>query len=721
MNHPHPRRFRPSSLALALQSALLVLSVTGTARAQQQPAAQPSGQTLPEIRVKAAPTDGVEGYAAKRSTTATKTDTPLVETPQSISVVTREELDARGAQNVQEALRYVAGVSTEQFGYDNRGFDYFMLRGFPAYGTSDFRDGLKQAGYYDLTFSTEPYGLERVEVLRGPASVMFGQGDAGGIVNRVSKRPTGSTAREVEVQLGSFGRKQIGFDVEGVFNPEGTLQYRLVGVGLDTETQLQYTTGERISNDRLYLAPSLRWLITPNTTLTVLSEFMKDRAGDDIWYTADADGNLTNVLEGDPRFSWLERDIATVGYQLEHRFNDTLTLRQNFRHAHGKAEKQHFWASLDDTDPNTLLRTAVRDEYDLDQTLLDTHLQAKLRTGAVDHTVLVGLDWNHVKAANKTFENPSTPSLDMQNPVYGQSIADPDLLTWDEKQKSTQLGLYLQDQLRFGQRWTVTAGGRWDRVRTRTTEFEDSTTQRDRAFSGRLAVSYLLPNGWAPYASYAESFLPQSGTQSNGDPFDPTKGRQYEVGVKYQPQDSRYLFTAALFDLTKSNVSTPDPVDPDAGNVQTGEIRSRGLELEVKGQLMPRLEATASYTYIDAEVTKSNLVEEDTGVPEQGKRPMQVPRHTAAAWLNYRLASVEGLSVGAGVRHVGKRYNDNVNTTSQPSHTLFDAAVGYDTGPWRLSLAVTNLFDKDYVQSRAFGTYWQGVERTVRASVKYRW
>lgn len=718
MNHPHPRRFRPSSLALALQSALLVLSVTGTARAQQQPAAQPSGQTLPEIRVKAAPTDGVEGYAAKRSTTATKTDTPLVETPQSISVVTREELDARGAQNVQEALRYVAGVSTEQFGYDNRGFDYFMLRGFPAYGTSDFRDGLKQAGYYDLTFSTEPYGLERVEVLRGPSSVLFGQGDAGGIVNRVSKRPTGTTARDVEVQLGSFGRKQIGVDVEGVFNPEGTLQYRLVGVGLDTETQLQYTTGERISNDRLYLAPSLRWLITPDTSLTVLSEFMKDRAGDDIWYRVDANENLTDVLEGDPRFSWLERDIATVGYQLEHRFNDTFTLRQNFRRAHGTAEKQHFWASLDvPANPNTLLRTAVRDEYDLDQTLLDTNLQAKLRTGSVDHTVLVGLDWNHVKAANKTYINNGTPSLDMQNPVYGQPIPEPDTLDWDEEQKSRQLGLYLQDQIKWGQGWSITAGGRWDRVRTRTTEtvYGGDTTQRDRAFSGRLAVSYLLPSGWAPYASYAESFLPQSGTQSNGDPFDPTEGKQYEVGVKYQPQDSQYLFTAALFDLTKSNVSTPDPVDPDAGNVQTGEIRSRGLELEVKGQLTPGLQATASYTCLDVEVSESN-------VPgEEGKRPIQVPRHTASAWLNYRLASVQGLSLGAGVRHVGKRYNDNLNTSSQPSHTLFDAAVGYDTGPWRLSLAITNLFDKDYVQSRAFGTYWQGVERTVRASVKYRW
>ncbi|MCM5681093.1 TonB-dependent siderophore receptor [Schlegelella sp. S2-27] len=719
MTHRHPHRPRPSSLALALQSALLVLSVTGTARAQQQPTPQPTGQTLPEIRVRAAPTDGVDGYAAKRSTAATKTDTPLVETPQSISVITREELDVRGAQNVQEALRYVAGVSAEQFGYDNRGFDYFMLRGFPAYGTSDFRDGLKQAGYYDLTFSTEPYGLERIEVLRGPASVLFGQGDAGGIVNRVSKRPTGNTAREVEVQLGSFGRKQLGVDVEGVLNPEGTLQYRLVGVGLDTETQIQYSTGERISNDRLYLAPSLRWLITPDTTLTVLSEFMKDRAGDDIWYRLDADGQLTDVLEGDPRYSWLERDIATIGYQFEHRFNDTLTLRQNFRRAHGRADKHHFWTG-DMTEEGMLPRTAVLDEYELDQTVLDTQLQAKLRTGSVDHTVLVGLDWNHLKAADTTYLNNATPGLDMNDPVYGEPIAEPDTLDWEEKQKSTQLGFYVQDQIALGHHWRVTAGGRWDRARTTDTINGESTTQKDRAFSGRLALSYIMPSGWIPYVSYAESFLPQLGISSSDRPFDPTEGKQYEIGIKFQPQDTRYLFTAALFDLTKSNVPTPDQDDQQGRNAQTGEIRSRGLELEIKGQLARGLQATASYTYIDAEVTKSNVVDEE-GRREEGKRPMQVPRHSASVWLNYRLASVQGLSLGAGVRHVGKRYNDNLNTSSQPSHTLVDAAVGYDTGPWRLSLAVTNLFDKDYVQSRAFDSYWQGVERTVRASVKYRW
>jgi len=715
-------RPRLSTLTLALPCTLFGVVMTGAAYAQQAVAEPASSQlsesnrTLPTVTVKAptekeTATSPVTGFVAKRSATGTKTDTPIIETPQSISVIGRDEIDARGALTLEETVRYTPGVTVNFFGVDNRGYEFLKLRGFDS-GSASYRDGLSQASFSDVIGLTETYGLERVEVLRGPSSMIFGQGDAGGIINRTSKLPTGDALREVEVQYGSFDRKQLGFDVGDRVNDDGSLAFRVVGLGLKSNSNnAQYPNGDELKNERFYLAPSLRWRPTAATSFTVLAEVLKNKSADDIWYLADPDGKRTNLNEGDQNYSQLKQKQTSIGYQLEHQFNEAWTLKQNFRRTQTDNDKHHIYSDWE-ADGRTLARTAVLDQNRLNQTLLDTHMQGKLNLGITQHTVLLGVDWNHVKGSNSQ-RTGSAPSLDLLEPVYRVSIPEPTDLGTDYIQTTRQIGIYAQDQIKIDQRWVVTLGGRQDRVTTATDDRFNATnsSQSDGVFSGRAGLTYLVGNGWAPYVSYAESFLPNSGVDANNQAFKPSQGKQVEVGLKYQPEGSNALFTAAVFDLNKTNVVTYDNNTGDAR--QIGKQRSRGFELEAKAELMRGLSATAAYTWLDMKVLKS------ADATEVGKTPIQVPKQMASVWLDYAMGG--GFGLGGGVRYVGSTWNDSTNTSAQPSFTLVDAALRYDQGPWRFALNASNLFNKQYVSSRAYGLYLLGAERSVVFSAKYRW
>jgi iron complex outermembrane receptor protein len=269
--------------------------------------------------------------------------------------------------------------------------------------------------------------------------------------------------------------------------------------------------------------------------------------------------------------------------------------------------------------------------------------------------------------------------------------------------------------MRIGAHWGVTAGLRQDRVKSGNEDrlAASRTTQTDNATTGRLGINYLVGNGWAPYVSYAESFVPNVGVDADGNTFRASRGRQYEAGVKYIPEGTPMLFTAAVFDLEKTNVVT---YDPDANARQIGKVRSRGLELEAKAQLTRQLRLTAAFTSLDMKVLAS------ANQTELGKMPILIPRQTGSLWLDYAVADagLHGLSFGGGLRYVGKRWNDEGNTSSEPAYALVDAAVRYDTGPWRFALNIANLFDKHYYSGRAFGSYFRGTDRNVMATVKYR-
>ncbi|SDW67075.1 iron complex outermembrane recepter protein [Nitrosomonas oligotropha] len=683
--------------------------------------------TLPTVVIEAKNTGEAIGNVAKRSITATKTDTPIIEIPQSISVVTRNEMDMRSVQNFTEALRYVPGVTVDQFGFQGRGFEYLMMRGFNALNTANFRDGLSNSavGFFSQ-FITETYGVERVDVLRGPSSVVFGRGDAGGIVNRVTKRPSATPIREIEFQYGNFDRKRIAADI-GAVSKDGTFMFRLVTAALDSDSQTRYpnTGGDRAHNERFYIAPSITWRPTVDTTITLMGDVLNNRSGSSPFYIASPSGGFANVLQSDPKFTKYNTNQSSFSYQLEHHFNDIFTVRQNFRFAQQVGRFQDLFQTFNPLDRPTLVeRSAYATNERLNQIVLDTHAQAKFNTGPLNHTVLLGADWNQTNLSLKFFQGYNNgftvPNIDLLNPVYGTPIPRPDVLLQNAKQTIDQLGFYIQDQLRYDN-WILTLSGRYDRINTSNADRLDpilSTKSNDSAFTGRGGLTYLFSNGIAPYFSYAQSFLPQTGFSSTGTPFDPTRGSQFEAGIKYQPVGGKGLYTVAFFDLTKNNTLTRDPTNLNGfGFVQTGEIRSRGVELEARTELLHGLNAIGSFTYMDVDNLK------DTEF--KGKRPLQVPSTMTSGWLDYSFGVLgidwlRGFGLGGGVRYVGKTFNEETNTTTTPSFTLFDASLRYEKGPVLFNINASNIFNNHYIASTNFGRPYLGAERTIIGTLTFR-
>ena len=682
---------------------------------------------FPTVTVEGKASEEVVGNVAKRSMTATKTDTPIIEIPQSISVVTRREMDMRSVQNFTEALRYVPGVTVDQFGFEGRGFEYLQIRGFSGLNTANFRDGLSNSavGYF-TQFITETYGLERVDVLRGPSSVLFGRGDAGGIVNRITKRPSATPIREIEFQYGNFDRKRIAADL-GVANKDGTLMFRLVTTALDTDTQVRYsnTGGDRAHNERFYIAPSLTWRPTVDTTITLMGEVLNNRAGASPFYLVAPDGTRTNVLQDDPKFTKYAANQASFSYQIEHHFNEIFTVRQNFRYAQQSGRFQDIYSTgfSSIAQPTLADRSAFATNERLNQTVLDTHLQAKVNTGPINHTMLLGADWNQTNFSLKYFEGYASgfapPPIDILNPVYSQSIPTPDILGMNLRQRIDQLGFYIQDQMRYKD-WILTLSGRYDRINSKNNDIFNGVLGKpnDSAFTGRAGLSYLFSNGIAPYFGYSQSFLPQAGVNSSGGFFDPTRGSQYEAGIKYQPVNGKGLYTLAFFDLTKTNVLTRDPSDLEGFRLmQTGEVRSRGVELEARAEVLPGLNTISSFTYMDVENTKDSDF--------KGRTPVMVPTTMASGWLDYSFGALgidwlRGFGLGGGVRYVGRTFDDQENTGSTPSYTLFDATLRYEKGPMLFTINAGNIFNNKYITTTAFGRHFPGTERTVIGSLSLR-
>ncbi|ADP15922.1 TonB-dependent siderophore receptor family protein 7 [Achromobacter xylosoxidans A8] len=687
---------------------------------------------LPAVTVEAAATPQtatgpVPGYVAERSLTGTKTNTPLTEIPQSISVIGRDELDDRGALSVVEALRYVPGVASQTYGADTRGQDdWINLRGFSGYGTSLYQDGLRMnanAGGF-ASQRSEPYGLERIEVLRGPASVLYGKGDAGGIVNRVSKRPAADAPREMEVQIGNQDRRQLAVDLGGALDEEERVLYRIIGLGMRADTQDKYANGDEVSNTRRYLAPSLTWKPTPDTSLTLLSEFLRDRNNGFAFRYTPPGGSTrksASLLEGEPKYSIFDQDQSSVGYLFEHRLNSAWSVRQNARLSEVDVTYRRIISSNLENDGRTLQRQ-VRKFKDINkQIAVDTQLEGQFKTGDIAHTLLFGLDAERQNNGRRAYSGNTGP-LDIYDPIYGQPVTESPISDIRaSRQRLRQLGLYVQDQVKLTPNWLITLGGRndWTMLKSLNYLADTSTAQRANKFTKRLGISYLTGTGWTPYFSYAESFLPTVGRGADNAPFKPTEGKQYEAGLKYTPDNGRSLYTVALYDLRKTNVLTVDTANPDY-LTQSGAVRSRGIELEAKAALAPGMDLIATYTFGNVKITKSNG-------PEKGKVPTTTPRQMASAWLNYRLQEsvLRGLGMGFGVRYVGSIYNDEANTSKTPSFTLFDATLQYDSGPWRFALSAQNLADKEYVstcyQSASDGSQCQyGQERTAVLSARYR-
>lgn len=683
---------------------------------------------LPEVDVQAQrerALDRVRGFVANQEITGTKTDTPLIENPQSISVITRDQIDARQSQTLGEALRYNAGVRTEVFGPDTR-TDWLQIRGFDAQDNGIFLNGLRyNAGFAGSVYET--YGLERYEILRGPASVLYGQIAPGGLINQVSRRPTQTPQGEVRLSAGSFDRLQAQGFASGPVTADGRWSYSVTGLIRDSRTQVDSTR-----DDRYFIAPALTWRPDDSTRLTLLPYYQRDRTsgGQFLPYNgtvvATPFGRISRSrFTGEASFDGYEREQYGIGYEFERRLNQTFSFQQNFRYAHTGIDWRQVYGGGLLADQRSLSRFNFLADIDTDTVQVDNQLQARFTTGPLQHTVLAGFDYSRVNLRNTQFFN-FAPSLDVFAPRYGSAL--PALTTpfLNNRQVTSQYGLYAQDQIRFD-RFLLTAGVRHDWVPSTLTNRSTGakTDQDDDATTGRVGLIYLAANGLAPYASYARSFQPQIGTNAGGSPFEPLEGEQYEVGIKYQPPGINSFAQVSAFHLTQRNTLITDP-NSAFFQVSVGEVRVRGVELEGVATLTDGLSLIGNVTYLDPQITR--------GSPDQqGNRPPGVPKLTAGLYVDYTFREgsgpLSGLGLGAGVRYLGNTSASATTRAVVPDTALVDASVRYDLqyiAPRlrgaQLAFNISNIADTRYVARCTSETAcFYGNRRTVIGSLIYRW
>jgi iron complex outermembrane receptor protein len=702
-----------------------------TAPAPRQVQAQPA-----EVRETAR--GPVTGVLAHQSATATKTDTPILETPQSISVVTRDQIQAQGAQTLSESLRYTPGLSLEAFNA-NAFFDSVKIRGFDA---PRYLDGLRIPADTVL-FAVpriETYGLERIEVLKGPSSGLYGQSDPGGLLNMVSKRPTATPHYEVEGTFGSFDRIQGAFDIGGPVDKNGEFLYRLVGLARKSDTQVDY-----VQDNKLFIAPSLTWRPSTDTSFTILSHYQKiDNKGYQQYVPGEASllpnpyGRIPySRYLGEPAHDRYKLEQGAIGYEFEHRFDNNLQVRQNLRYMDVTMDMQAFRGdSL--VLSRYFYRTPIYVKATASNLAVDNQAQVDFRTGLLTHKALVGFDYQNSRSSNDSrLANPFTAPLnyfpiDVFNPVYGTFVVPPASALFPYINMNTKLeqaGLYAQDQIKLD-RWTLSLTGRQDWASSEMTSvgffpLPGRYQRSDNAATGRVGLNYLFDFGLSPYANYSTSFVPNPGADIYGNTFKPTTGEGKEVGIKFMPTGTNLMFTAALFEIVQQNVLTGDPATGGLTYVQTDAARVRGYEFEVRGNVTREFEIVAGYSHLDPVVTKSVA-------GNVGKYLPNVNREQASLWGKYTWydGALAGLGLGAGVRYVGENYGDFANTIYIPSYTLFDASVSYDLAyarpdlkGWKAQINATNLGNKYYVTScqSALSYCGLGTARTVLGTLKYSW
>lgn len=699
---------------LLLGAALVALAAPGLSQAEDAP-----------TRVSELIVTGEVGEI----TVATKTDTPLLETPQAISVISSETLRERGVLSVQDALLYSAGVRSDAYGNDGRVDSYFVRGTTPA----QYLDGMRSTyAYYD-TAKVDPYALSSVEILRGPASVLYGQGSIGGIVNLTSKKPEFIRSGEIVGMVGNFQRTQIQGDITGPLNDAGTLAARLTVLGRDAETQVDF-----IEDDRFFIAPSLTWRPNPDTEFTLLLHHQEDTTGSTTQFLPHQGTLLPNVNGQLPSSTFVsEPDVelyraiqSNVSLFARHRFNPHFEYRLSARGSWSDVNYQTMYPNnytnpLDPwvqpgqpgyTGPQRSMYRYISYSFPESRAYsIDNQFQADFRTGAVRHKVLFGVDGQQYRQFMESGAG-LTDAIDLFDPVYG-TYTEP-MVTRKATTEQEQIGVYLQDQITFGG-WNLILGVRRDEATSRSIAVSGAVSEQESdATTYRAGLLYAFDNGLSPYVSYSESFLPVAGANLAGEPFEPQKGKQWEAGVKWSPAP-QYLVTATAFDIRDTNRLTSDPTNP-LNRIQTGEVRSSGFELEARGIFAEVWDLTANYTYNDVEVSKS------TNPLEVGKPFAAQPLHTASGWVTrrFRIGADGELSLGLGARWYGESIDQTANRAfvlTTPSYSLFDALIAYEQDNWRAAVNVKNLEDEYYLTSCLVrGDCFIGARRTVVGSLTYR-
>lgn len=719
--YQHPDRIAARPALTRLAAALCAAWMAAPA------AAIAAGEaTLPAVTVSAAQ-DGADtaadGQPARNSRAAGKTDTPLAETPQSVSVVTRSQIEALQPRTVAEALGYTPGVFTASIGSSSR-YDYLVLRGFNNHvNTNEWLDGLRLIGDPEASnaLQVDPYFVERLDVVRGPDSVLYGQSSPGGLVAITTKQPLAESHHQIELSVGNHAQRSAAFDFGGQLDDEGRVSYRLVGKASSADMQQALSSSERYA-----LMPSLAWKISSSTRL-LLQAYLQNEPATGYHGSLPYSGSVVahngkwlsaGFDDGSPT-DGMSRRQQLYGYQLEHDLNADWQFRQKFRYQKSQISSQQVyqtgWVS---GSSDLMTRAASAGQEHGDAYSIDNQLEGHLSTGPVRHTLLAGLDYYRMqndgynRYGSASSIDPFAPSYASENIVFGSPVFF--------SHRSHQTGVYLQDQLAWN-RWRLSLGARRDQaeVSSQTAGSSTRASWSGSKVTRRAGLLYLTDSGLAPYFNYSEGFDPNASyyTDNSGGVIKPLESRQKEVGIKYQPAGSDTLLSAAVYDLRQQNVAYYNALT--LGYEPVGTVRSRGLELEARSRVGKKLTLSAGYTLNQMRITEG---------PQRDRTPFGVPNRMATLWADYALAA--GIGLGAGIRHAGPSWADSANTIRLPSYTLVDLSLRFDLGRFDpslkgvgLRLNANNLLDRSYVAACYDSSVYcyAGEKRNLSATVSYQW
>lgn len=698
--------------------------------------------TLPPLEVTAR-------KVAVDSSFGTKVPTPIIKTPQSISVIPRGEMEERGVRNLNDIVSYTSGVVSEAYGMDSRA-ENIRVRGYQASGLGGkqtYLDGMRSGSGGQWTgVQFDPFGMESVEIVKGPSAVLYGQVPPGGLINVMSKLPSANARNSAMIQYGSHNTILGAFDMSGANEPNGVL-FRVLGLARSGDSEV-----DDVEMKRQFVAPSLTWNISDAAKITFLTQYQRDTGGSTYQFLPQtgsyrpARGGFRisrSTLLGEPDWNTYDRSQLALGYQFEARLDDTFSIHQSYRYTNVDSDYKGVVTRGDaNITTGDLPRRAIWGYGESENHVADLHLKSEFTTGEVEHTLLTGVDFFH-SDWDHTRKLVNANSINIYNPVHtGLTAAQMNTLVNGKPQQiydviEEQTGVYLQEQAVLGDLY-ATLGLRHDWY---SVDFTDQATNNavdidPASTTWRGGLLYAFESGFSPYLSYSTSFdtSPYTSVDVNNKPLEESiESEQWEIGLKYKPTSYNAIFTASAFRLDEENLPTTvmvstDPANPWGKNLydQVGEARTMGMELEARVELYKGFNLVAAYTYMNTEITRSSAL----GTPEGNELP-GVPEHSASLWLGYafQAGALEGLNVGAGTRYVGSSYGDAANLYSIPSFTLFDAAIGYDFGRKFASLeglsarlSATNLADKRYVASTsAPSAAWYGSGRNINFSLQYAW
>jgi iron complex outermembrane recepter protein len=681
-------------------------------------------------------------YQVPNSSIGTRTDTPIINVPQAIQVIPQEIIKDQGTRSIGEVFKNTSSANTGRSSSQAPALNP-VIRGFES--TNILRNGLRDES---LRFSSEVSNVERVELLKGPASVLFGRGDLGGVVNLVTKQPLDDPFYSGEYQVGQFGLNRVSLDLSGPLGKDG-VAYRLNSAYQSADSFKKFE-----NSNSFFISPVVRLINTKDTTLTADIEYLKYRSfgiAPDLpasgTVLANPNGKVPlNSNLGEPSLSQSEAISTRLGYQLSHRFSPNWSIRNEFLASSLDIPENNGVIPIANSgradglslnrvtrpaipQPREIRRFLVENPTNVSNIGINTNLSGKFKTGSIEHDLLLGVEVSRERSKDQ-INFRQLANIDIFNPVYRpESLSSFAIPFGDTDITKNNVGLYAQNQISLGKNIIFVLGGRLDFSEQKYEDLlnpEESFERNDTVFSPRVGVVIKPTEDLSFYASYTRSFTPvvgrtrvlldpETGESEIGEPFKPERGTQYEVGVKANLFNDRVSTTLSFYDLERTNVAAQGLSEP-LSQLQIGKQRSRGIELDIAGEIVPGWNLAASYSYTDTEILDDNRTNFN------GKQLQNVPRNAFGLWTTYELqsGSLKGLGVGVGFFNQGERQGNLINSFTLPGYWRTDASLFYRRENFRAALNVQNLFDKEYFEgARDLVRVVPGAPLTISGTISF--